>query len=324
MLLRRSYLIALLSFMITFGFMEKGFGISSVPLSEEPEGPWFTGPLLTPSARVMPKGHINLEPYLFWNVTTGVYDNDWKARSVPTFNRIDAQLQVKYGLGCGFDLSITPQSVLSFSRGETNSSFGDLPVGLEYQIFEGKPKDWITFAKISISEVFPTGKFQNLDPTLDATEISGQGSFITVVGMTFSKLVELPKDKFFGYRWNVSALFFAPTRLHGLSIFGGDPETRGTIHHGNSYLFVAGAEYTVTREFSLACDFLARYVAKKHFKGKTIIPIFQPESFHFSLAPAVEYNWNSSMGIIVGAWFTMAGRNTVRFINGVAAFNYVF
>lgn len=300
------------------------FGVSSVPLSEEPKGPWFTGPLLTPSARVMPKGHINLEPYLFWTVTTGLYDDDWKPHSVPTFNEINVQLLFKYGIAEKIDLTLLPQSFLSFSRGKTGSSFGDLPVGLSYQLYEGKPEDWLTFVRFSITEVFPTGRYQNLDPDRFLTEVGGQGSFITVAALTFSKLIDLCNNKFLGVRWNFSALYLSPTPIRGFSIFGGDQETRGTIHHGATYLFFAGAEYTVTREFSLACDFFARYVQKKTFKGFTNTPIFRPELIQFSLAPAIEYNWSDSMGIIIGAWFTVAGRNATRFISGVAAFNYVY
>ena len=44
----------------------------------------------------------------------------------------------------------------------------------------------------------------------------------------------------------------------------------------------------------------------------------------FTLAPAVEYNWNSRMGVIVGAIFTAAGRNASANVIPVAAINMVF
>jgi len=44
----------------------------------------------------------------------------------------------------------------------------------------------------------------------------------------------------------------------------------------------------------------------------------------FTLAPAVEYNWSSSMGVIVGTVFTAAGRNASANIVPVAAINMVF
>jgi hypothetical protein len=47
-------------------------------------------------------------------------------------------------------------------------------------------------------------------------------------------------------------------------------------------------------------------------------------SAYFSLAPAIEYNWSDYVGIITGAWFTIAGRNALTFISSVTALNVVF
>lgn len=319
--MKKAFLIFLL---ITLMRVTPCFSVSSAPIPKAAEGPWFTGPLLTPSARVMPKGQINLEPYLFWNVTTGIYDDNWHAHSVPTFNEINAQVLIKYGIADKIDLTLLPQSSLSFTRGRIGSSFGDFPVGLSYQLFEGKPEDWITFIRFSITEIFPTGKYNHLDPDLLLTDVGGQGSFTTVTAFTFSKLFEFPCKKYLGLRWNVAVSYHAPTRIRGFSIFGGDENTRGTIHHGASYLLLIGAEYSVTQEFALACDFFARYVQRKTFKGFTNTPISKPELIQMSLAPAFEYNWSPTMGIIVGTWFTITGRNAARFISGVAAFNYLY
>lgn len=42
------------------------------------------------------------------------------------------------------------------------------------------------------------------------------------------------------------------------------------------------------------------------------------------LAPAVEYNFNSRVGLIVGTVFTAAGRNASATLVPVAALNMVF
>jgi hypothetical protein len=43
----------------------------------------------------------------------------------------------------------------------------------------------------------------------------------------------------------------------------------------------------------------------------------------WSLAPAIEYNFNSRVGIIAGAKFTVAGRNATAVVIPVAAVNIV-
>jgi hypothetical protein len=41
------------------------------PIGTQEEGPWFTGPLLTGSGHVIPVGHANYEPYLYWTYEPG-------------------------------------------------------------------------------------------------------------------------------------------------------------------------------------------------------------------------------------------------------------
>jgi hypothetical protein len=299
------------------------FGVSNVNPTEHDQ-PWFTGPLLTPSARVILPGHINLEPYLFCNIKTGNYGNKWKAISTPTYNQLNPQLQIKLGIYNRIDLSSTIQSFINVSQGKSGSSFGDLPIGIEYQLYQGEPHDWLNYAKLSIQEVLPTGKYRKLNPRLLNTDVGGQGSFITNIGLTFSKLTKLADNHFLGCRCNISTALSCPAKLKGYNIYGGSRETRGKIYPGTSYSFLAGVEYTLTKEFSLACDFQAQYAPRGRFKGFTLVPVRDPKSLQFSLAPAFEYNWSSSMGIIVGSWFSLAGRNSSRFISGVAAFNYSY
>lgn len=309
--------------LLFLSFFINCFGVSNID-PQNHDQPWFTGPLLTPSARVIPKGHANLEPYLFWTVTTGRYGNHWKAQKIPSFNQINPQLQVKIGLTDKLDLTSSIQSVINFSRGKMGSSFGDFFLGFDYQLFKGKPEDWLSYAKFSIVETFPTGKYQKLNPKHFGTDIGGQGSYVTNVGITISKLFPLSKNRFLGTRCNLAAFFAAPTSVRGFNIYGGGDGTRGTINPGLSFILSAGTEFTLTKKFTLACDFQAQYGKKSHFKGRTFTPVKEPEFFQFSLAPALEYNWNSSMGIIVGTWFTLAGKNSSRFLSGVAAYNYYF
>jgi len=305
-------------------FPQACFGASIVGPGTGHDEPWFTGPLLSPSARVIPVGHFNLEPYLFHNVTIGAYDNKWKSHPVPTFNQVVFQCHSKTGIYKNFDFTIVPQSFYSYSQGSHAASFGDLPIAIGYQLYEGKPDDYLTYAKFSITEIFPTGNYDQFDEDLAITEASGQGSYLTNLNLTISKLVKLKHNKYFSWRCNLTISIPSPASIRGQSIYGGGKGTRGTIYPKTGLLFFAGAEYTLTKKIVLACDFQALYFPKGRFKGVTIIPVIDPETIQFGLAPAIEYNFNSSMGIIAGVWFSFAGKNANRFINGVAAFNYSF
>ncbi|HVY80980.1 MAG TPA: hypothetical protein VG994_08375 [Steroidobacteraceae bacterium] len=93
-------------------------------------------------------------------------------------------------------------------------------------------------------------------------------------------------------------------------------------------------EYSVTRHWVLALDLQYEH------DGHTTLDGFAPppgragapariqqdfgSSEVFTLAPAVEYNFNARIGLIVGTLFTVAGRNASATVAPVAALNMVF
>jgi hypothetical protein len=43
-----------------------------------------------------------------------------------------------------------------------------------------------------------------------------------------------------------------------------------------------------------------------------------------SLAPAVEYNFTSNLGVIAGVWFSVTGPHPAKFTTSTVAVNYFF
>jgi hypothetical protein len=70
--------------------------------------PWFTGPLLTPGANVVPKGHYNIQPYLFFTNTYGQYNAHWKKASVPHLFTGSLVLDIQFGLSRVCDFEFNP------------------------------------------------------------------------------------------------------------------------------------------------------------------------------------------------------------------------
>lgn len=284
------------------------------------EKPWFTGPIFTPSARVVPKGHVNLEPYIFWNVATGKYDKNWKVESTPKAYQLNPQLQYKVGLTEKINLSGNIQWNYNQTRGRSAAAFGDFPIGLDFQVY--KKEDLMPIVKFSIQEVIPTGKFENLSSRKFGIDAGGNGVFATVLGITVSKLVHFSGEHFLNSRLNLSVVLSAPARVHGINVFGGDPSTVGTVYHGSAFLFLYGVEYSLTQNWALALDLVGRFTAKDRFKGHTRVKVGFPSSAQIIAAPAIEYNWSESVGVIAGSAFSIAGRNSERFASAVVGFNY--
>jgi hypothetical protein len=91
-------------------------------------------------------------------------------------------------------------------------------------------------------------------------------------------------------------------------------------------------EYSVTRTWVVALDLVYQHDLGTHVYGTQAgamgqlvdINMHSPTGWKFGVAPAIEYNWTSRVGLIVGArWFAM-GRNAGASVTPVAALNMVF
>lgn len=296
----------------------------SISPSYQPEGkgkkeiPWFTGPIVTTSARLVPYGHFTIEPYYYWTQFPGVYGKHWEQISKPNFYEHTIQVVYKIGIAKKVNLSGIVQGFYSWSQGHSATTFGDLPIGFDFELHNKDNR----FLKFSVQETFPTGRYQKLNPKKLLTDAGGAGSYVTQFSITGGSLHHFKGHNFLSLRLNLAANFPSPVHVKGANTYGGDPTTRGTVHPGIGFTFSGGAEYSLTRNWALAMDIVGVYAAKTGFNGHTILPVGGPSSVQYSAAPAIEYNWSEALGLIVGSWFTVAGRNSFRFINAVAALNY--
>ena len=73
-------------------------------------------------------------------------------------------------------------------------------------------------------------------------------------------------------------------------------------------------EYSVTRNWVFALDFV--YQRDDYADSDT--------AWRFGVAPAIEYNWSSNVGVIVGARWFVAGRDSNATVTPMAAINLLF
>ncbi len=284
--------------------------------------PWFTGPLLTPSAYVVPYGFVNLEPYVYVTVTKGAYDDHWHAHRVPTFVSVNAQMTNQIGISKRTQFSFNPQFFYNKTEGKESVRFGDFPLGFAFQCYFDTPDTPWPAVKFLIQETCPTGNYQRLDPRKLRTDVTGRGSFATQPSFIFGK-----KYHFGGWHWLNTRLqlgytYFAPVHVRSFNTYGGGHGTVGKVYPGNQIIALLGLEYCLTRNWVLAIDINEQYRQKNRFKGKSVSKVGNPLSQQLSLAPAIEYNFSAACGLIGGAWFTACGRNSSDFLSWVIAFNY--
>jgi hypothetical protein len=293
--------------------------------------PWFTGPLLAPSAQVITVGHYDIQPYLYAYATTGKYNNDWDTRDLSTQWTLEEQTLFQVGLTEWMDFQFIPSGYWAYRSGQTNWGLTDWAFQLDFQLHtdELPHKSWLPSIRFTLRETIPVGKYRNLRASKQGTDIGGLGSWATAAQISFQKIYYLGGIRFVNFRWAFSFTVPAPVHVKGLNAYGGGAGTNGTVYPPLNYQLNFAFEYSLTRHWALAFDFFSFWNSGSRFKGNPgVLESGQTATntlyaaCQYSLAPALEYNWNEDLGVIFGSWFTIAGKNTPQFSSAVFSLNY--
>lgn len=299
------------------------FGAPSTnpPLEPPTDIPWLTGPLLCPSAHVIPTGHINIEPYEFVTTVYGVYNKKWNTSSVPKFYAVQTSIPFQWGFAKRFDVQFTPQFVWKHTDGASHWDYGDMSVAVDYQIVFDRPDRWYPAVRVTASLNMPFGRYRHLKLNKKGTDIGGSGAWEPGFALSLSRLFTFSAPHFLATRFFFGYTPTVHVYVSDLNAYGGAKGTRGKVYPGNSFTGIVGLEYTLTQRWALALDIEYIHSNKTRFSGRTLAPVGSPSSEQLSFAPAFEYNWSAYVGIIAGCWFTAAGRNAPKFASGVVAVN---
>ena len=286
--------------------------------------PWYTGPLLTPSASIAPYHRVNIQPYLFYTNNYAYFDNLGRSHKTAHLNILNPQLSpIQMGITDHLDIGMSTQAVWQHTKGEGYTNLGDTSLTLGYALFLETP--YRPGIKVALKESFPTGKYQKFSEKKSAVESTGSGSFATTLSATVSKVVWWVSTHPMGFR--ASAQCTIPSNVHvkGFNSYGGGPGTKGVVHVGNTFSLDFGYEYSFTQNWVGALDIAYSHSWKTTFKGTTTGSVGSLHSTdQLSIAPALEYNLSGDVGFIAGIWFTVWGRNTPNFLSEIISFTYTF
>lgn len=315
--------VVFLVFLLIFSLLEATEEVSP----EFKEGPWFTGTLLAPVTSVLQPGYLDIETYVFALDDFGRYNSHWHAHSTPSFITVSPLLFMQAGLFPRVDFRTFPQLFYQSTQGRSSFNFGDLPVGLDFLI-TGQEENGALTAIFSIVEIFPTGRYQKLNPRKHLTDSTGGGAFGTQFSLALIRLFKIG-DHYLNTYLTLQDTIFTSTHVKGFNTYGGGFGTNGRVHPGNLMTAIFSMEYSLTKHWALALDILNAYSNKSHFSGRHGVDaqgvkakVGTPSADQLSLAPAVEYSFSDEFGLIAGAWFSVAGRNSPQFAGGVIAFNW--
>ncbi len=295
-------------------------------------GPWLTGPLIAPVGTVIPRGDFFIKSQLYFTKTTGFYNKNWHAVSAKeNFNTLNAQFLCFFGLTSWCDLNIIPQFLYHATSHQRYFHFGDLTVGLDFQLMKADFNPYFPGIKFAIREVFPTGNFQYLRPRKLSTDQSGAGIFATQFNLVLYKVFHLYDLHRLSTTFSAQYTVNTSTNVHGFNAYGGGFGANGKASPGDSFQGIVSFEFTLNQNWALALDNVYTHTNVTPFFGTpgvalsgTFAQVGKPSSEQLSFALAIEYNFSKNFGIIGGCWFSALGRNSTKFRSGVINFEYTY
>ena len=298
--------------------------------AQEMFSPWYTGPLITPGASMMPPANGNTQPYLFVTDNYAAFDRERKSVKLPnSLIQVKGSANIQTGLTDNLDVNVTIASEGNWQSNHHGGGFGDMSVVGGFLIY--KQTRYVPAMKFTISEIFPTGKYKNLNSNGLNLDGVGAGAYSTQFGLGFAKVVlwttQHPMNLrcFFGYQLSTVV------NVKGFNVYGGGTGCSGRVHPGNIFSTDFGYEISLSQSWVAAIDVVYSMTKSTKFHGNpgtrsdgSAASVGTGYSDNLSLAPALEYNWNPNLGLIAGAWFSVYGRNSLNFLSGIISLTYSF
>jgi Putative MetA-pathway of phenol degradation len=292
---------------------------------------WWTGPLLAPNASTFPAGHALVETYVFDVNSNGQFDTSGHHQPASGGHELGSLTYLIYGLTDRVSLGLLPRFFFDEPPGAANSSspgVGDLGAQLQVGLTSFHEGSLVPATALVLGETFPTGRY---DALVNPADGFGAGVYSTSLSWYSQDYLWLPNGRILRVRLDLTYAISSSASLRDQSVYGTPVGFRGRARPGDSFTADAAAEYSVTRNWVLATDLVWVHNASTRLTGSepaaggpALLDRQSGSSEYFAVAPAVEYNFSSRVGVIFGARIFVAGRNTGSSVTTAAAINLAF
>jgi hypothetical protein len=278
--------------------------------------------MLAPSAATLPRGHFLIEPYLYDVI--GAHSHGFGSLTY-----------VNYGLINRVTVGVIPTAgytKVSNGPGSSGVGMGDLTLQTQYRLTKFRQGSWIPTTSVAVQEALPTGKYDRLGNR--PSDGLGSGAYTTTLALYSQTYFWLPNGRILRMRFNVSEGFSNSVSVQDVSVYGTGAGFRGRAKPGSPFFADAAWEYSVTRSWVLALDVTYRHASNTRVAGYNILDpssVQNPPSIRlnsgssdaFGFAPAIEYNWKPTLGVLLGTRVIPASHNTHATITPAVAINFV-
>ena len=301
---------------------------ATAPAAQEPASPssadrqqlgdaWWTGPMLANNASTLPRGHFLVEPYLYDEIS-------------PHTNGFGSLTYIEYGLANRCTIGLIPTfgyNKVSDALSSSGVGIGDLTVLAQYRLTQFHERHWLPTISFMVQETFPSGKYDQLGPR--PSNGLGAGAYTTTLALNSQTYFWMPNGRILRMRLNATQSLSSYANVAGVSVYGTSQGFQGHAKPGASTFVDAAWEYSLTRNWVLALDATYRHTNNTRITGQdpaqspTHIQLNSGASDAIGFAPALEYNWKPTIGVLLGTRIIALGHNAPTTITPAVAINYV-
>lgn len=300
----------------------------SVAPRQSQDDAWWTGSMLANSAATLPRGHFLAEPYLYDVMTRGHFDGAGARHGAPHADGFGSLTYLLYGLTDRVSIGLVPVfgfNTMSGGRGSPRPAPGDVSALAQYRLTQVRAGGSMPTISVSLQETLPSGRYDRLgDWPADGL---GSGAYTTTLGLYSQTYFWLPNGRILRMRVNLSEALSSAVHVADVSVYGTGEGFRGRARPGSSSTVDASWEYSATRSWVLCFEAVYRNSLNTRVAGRdardSAFVVNSGSSNSFALAPAIEYSWKSTVGILLGTRIIASGRNAAATLTPAVAINIV-
>lgn len=288
---------------------------------------WWTGPMLANTPETAPHGHYLLEPYIYDVSTQGKFGANGARHSASHANNFGNLTYIVYGLTDTWGVGVIPTGGYNELSGSSGRGFGDLTLQAQHRFVHFTPCKHVPSVSLAVQQTLPTAKYDQLGQK--PANGFGAGAWTTNLGLYSQYYFWMPNRRILRMRVNLSEALSSVAPLKDASVYGTGNGFRGEAKPGNVFLGDLAWEYSLTRRWVAALDATYRHANDTRVNGyylqtpQQTVRTGSGSSEAVGFAPAVEYNFNSRVGVLLGSRVIVNGRNTSETITPAVAINYV-
>ena len=274
---------------------------------------------------------ISLFATLYAGGSYGIYDNKWGLTVANSYGLISPEIFGYIGITKHIQAEFfIPIQTLFFNH-HCTTHLGDITAGLGFQFLWEQKNNATPNIRLDLNALFPTGKYDNLDPIFNVNDANGNGAYGGVITFVVDKIFYNIPCHPYNLGLNLSYTQYGKASVKGITAYGGSLTTKGTARPGSTILLNLATEYAFSKKYNFALDVTYAHTFSSKFHGITgknpdgsIGAMFLASEDILSLTPALEFIVTPTLGFYLGASFSVIGRNTPSYATGNASISYTF